>query len=188
MSYVLPHEPGSYVRLMAPGAVLGLLLFALALPLRPGRLRRMGLASPAGREWALLLLFVYAGAMAFLTLTPPLFSLADVLRGEWTKPFFCPGTLNLTPLYTFRFGTGLILGNVLLFVPFPFFAQLLWRGGNWRRAVAVALCVTAGIEVWQHFVGRMSDVDDLMLNFAGGMLGWGLWLVLKRPGLHCEER
>ena len=45
--------------------------------------------------------------------------------------------------------------------------------------------VTLFIECCQLCVGRAFDVDDLLLNTLGAMLGYGLWLLLQKlaPGL-----
>ena len=48
-----------------------------------------------------------------------------------------------------------------------FFAALLWRGFNGKRAAALGLMITVCIECWQLLVGRATDVDDIILNTLG---------------------
>ena len=79
-----------------------------------------------------------------------------------------------------------LLGNTLLFAPWGFFLPLLWR--RFRRIgpmAAMALGLTLLIETTQLFIDRYVEVDDVLLNFAGAMLGAGAWLVLHRrwPGM-----
>ena len=92
--------------------------------------------------------------------------------------------MNLIP---FSQGDSLfnLLGNVVMFAPFGFFAALLWRGWNGKRALAAGLAVTAFVECWQVLAGQYFDVDDIILNALGFLCGYGLWRLARRlvPGL-----
>lgn len=73
-------------------------------------------------------------------------------------------------------------GNVVMFVPFGFFLPLLWR--RFRHPLVLMLCcllLPIGIECSQLFIGRMTDIDDILLNFLGGMLGGGFFFTIR----HC---
>jgi glycopeptide antibiotics resistance protein len=176
-----------YAHASLPGAVLAAALFLAVYPLRRHRLKRMGLRSGGQREAILLLFWIYCACMALLTLTPRGFDLLSALRGAWSGPFFQMGTVSLEPLRTLRYSHLVFWGNLLLFLPFGLFPAVLWRNARWYRALLIACGVTLGIECWQLLVGRTFDVDDLLLNALGGMLGWVLWLILRRPDLYCEE-
>ena len=117
---MMPYSVNMLMRLIVPGMAIGLLSYAAAYPLRRRRLASRGLHSAAVREAMLLLFWMYCGGMAMLTLTPPLFDLLAILRGEAGVPVFPPATYNFKLFSTFRLGTGMLLGNVLLFMPFPF--------------------------------------------------------------------
>ncbi|RZQ65158.1 VanZ family protein [Amycolatopsis suaedae] len=80
--------------------------------------------------------------------------------------------------------------NVLLFVPLGFFARTLWRRGIVGGA-ALGFGFSLLIEITQAtanfgtapFVYRVFDVDDLMANTAGALLGWiaaALFLALRK--------
>ncbi|WP_199429129.1 VanZ family protein [Qaidamihabitans albus] len=80
--------------------------------------------------------------------------------------------------------------NVLLFVPLGIFARLLWRQG-FARAALLGLGASLLIEITQltanfgtaPFVYRIFDVDDLMNNTVGAMLGWvaaALFVALRK--------
>ena len=77
-----------------------------------------------------------------------------------------------------------LIGNIVMFLPFGFFAALLWRGFGWKRALALGLGITCGIECWQLFVGRYFDIDDIILNTLGVLCGYLLWKLLAKlaPG------
>ena len=139
------------------------------------------------------LLWMYCGGMVLLALTPYWVSasLVDLANGyRWNAggaPFFKLGGVNFTPLQTFQTdGWSLfnLAGNIVMFVPFGFFAALLWRGYTWKRALLTGFCITAFVECWQLCVGRAFDIDDIILNTLGVFCGYLLWKLLQRfaPG------
>ncbi|PXY31546.1 VanZ family protein [Prauserella muralis] len=80
--------------------------------------------------------------------------------------------------------------NVLLFVPLGLFARLLWRRGL-AGTVLLGFGASLAIEITQvtanfgtaPFVYRIFDVDDLLNNTAGALLGWvvaALFVALRR--------
>lgn len=176
------HRILSHVINMAPGVVLAALLYLCVLPWRRRRLAARNLQSSAVRECALLLFLMFCGGMAAITLTPRWFHWLSVLvYGYPGHPVFSMGTVNLIPFQTFIFDLQyVILGNIILFMPFCFFPALLWRGFGWKKALLTGFCVTAFIECWQLMVGRAFDIDDLLLNTLGAFCGWLLALAARR--------
>ena len=75
-----------------------------------------------------------------------------------------------------------LFGNVLAFLPMGFFLPLLFRrfNGFWKTAGAVFLA-TSSVEVLQ-FVTRVGsfDVDDIILNTVGGVIGYLLFAMVFR--------
>jgi glycopeptide antibiotics resistance protein len=80
--------------------------------------------------------------------------------------------------------------NVLLFVPLGVFARVLWKRGLIGTAL-IGFTASLLIEITQlsanfgtaPFVYRFFDVDDLMNNTAGAILGWvagALFLALRK--------
>ena len=177
-----------FLRNMLPGMALAAALWGALLPLRRRRLARLGLVSRPAREWLGLAFAAYCGGMAVLTLLPPHFDLLTVAREGYDQPFFRPGTCNLRVFRTLRYGITIFAGNVIMFIPFGFLPAVLWRNSRWWKALAIAAAIPAVIESWQIHIGRSFDVDDLLLNTVGALLGWLLWLLLKKPTLTCEER
>ncbi len=72
------------------------------------------------------------------------------------------------------YGVINIWGNLLVFVPLGVLVTLLWRG-RWLAGAAVAVACATGfsvaIEAAQYAVGRSSDIDDVILNTAGALVG-----------------
>lgn len=77
------------------------------------------------------------------------------------------------------------IGNVLVFVPIGWLAAVLaLRAAQPWRAVALGTLagavLSAAIEVTQYSLGRVADVDDLLLNATGAALGALLGTALAR--------
>ncbi len=74
----------------------------------------------------------------------------------------------------------ILAGNILLFLPVGLAPALLWRDGTWRRSLAAGLGSSCLIEFVQLFIARGTDIDDVILNTAGAMLGYALAVLLRR--------
>lgn len=63
--------------------------------------------------------------------------------------------------------------NVLLFIPFGFFLPILWDSFRSLKRSAAAGAVTAGVvEVSQIFTYRTTDINDLITNVLGTVIGY----------------
>jgi glycopeptide antibiotics resistance protein len=76
------------------------------------------------------------------------------------------------------------IGNLLLLLPVGLFGPLAlpWLD-RWWRVLLAALLISACIETAQLWIPeRSADVDDVMVNAAGALLGyWLLLLIRLRP-------
>lgn len=94
--------------------------------------------------------------------------------------------INLVPFRYFFTDNSTAL-NVLLFVPLGLLLPLLWqRFGKWHSCLAFGLGTSLLIELLQIFTLRTTDINDLITNTFGTLLGWCmarglLWLL---PGCH----
>src|SRR5689334_1801788 len=58
-----------------------------------------------------------------------------------------------------------LLGNILLFVPFPFLLLFVFRIKGFTRLLLSAMLVSIGVEVLQYIFNiGVADIDDLILN------------------------
>ena len=87
--------------------------------------------------------------------------------------------INLIP---FRDGLSLsMILNVVMFMPLGFLLPLLWKEyQSLVRTAIIGFCFSCGIEFCQLFNRRVSDVDDLLMNTLGAILGWLIWIVFSR--------
>ena len=103
---------------------------------------------------------------------------------------------NLVPLRAIRetaaLGWGwpairLLGGNVLVFAPFGVLLPAIWpRLARFWRMVLAGLAFSLAIELSQLAVSlavgywyRMTDVDDVLLNVAGVLLGFGVYAAIR---------
>ncbi len=111
----------------------------------------------------------------------PLRSLADVTAFASTH----------TLLETITSGVFLqVYFNVVFFVPLGFLIAYRWRKSIWAALVisaGVSLIIesTQGTAVWGllNCPYRLADVDDLITNTLGGLIGWGVgrWSIRVLP-------
>lgn len=93
--------------------------------------------------------------------------------------------INLVPFKTIsrylRFVKGTnawynLLGNIILFTPFGFALPFFWkRFSKFKRVFITIFIFSFAIEFIQYFIGRSVDIDDLILNTLGGVLGYYLY-------------
>ena len=65
----------------------------------------------------------------------------------------------------------MLVGNVAMFVPFGFFLPLVTRVRSRGKILLTSAAAPLCCEVFQLVFGRSFDVDDLICNFAGIVIG-----------------
>jgi glycopeptide antibiotics resistance protein len=112
------------------------------------------------------LFWVYAVAVAVVTVVP---AGAHRRRGTWSS------VVQAVPFHVPPVSFAL---NVVMFVPVGLLVPLLWpRAGRVATIAAVSLAASAAIELTQFALWvtlgnyRTVDVNDLIANTAGGVLG-----------------
>lgn len=72
-----------------------------------------------------------------------------------------------------------LIGNIVAFAPFGFFLAMFFRvGRNLFGCVLLSALFSLTVEAVQFFskVGAF-DVDDILLNAIGGLVGWSCYMV-----------
>ena len=139
------------------------------------------------KKWIWLAFIVYCAAMAWLLFGQRMGAAwMDALAGS-------PGQLNLRPFYMIRHFLRLIAlsdnpaliraaaVNLAVFVPMGIFLPLLWRpmGKLWLFLPAF-MALIAALEGVQYVTALgVCDVDDLILNTAGGLIGWAVFMLAR---------
>ncbi len=47
------------------------------------------------------------------------------------------------------------------------------------RMVLIVFLVTFSVEFFQYFIGRLSDIDDIITNLLGDIIGYGIFKILN---------
>ena len=63
-----------------------------------------------------------------------------------------------------------IVGNILLFIPIGILVPMLWKIKD-RYVILIGFLISLSIEITQLYLGRVTDVDDLILNTSGVIIG-----------------
>lgn len=73
-----------------------------------------------------------------------------------------------------------IIGNVIMFIPYGFFVSKYASGKNFILSLFLIFLASFSIECTQLAIGRVFDVDDIILNVFGGVLGYIVYVFLER--------
>lgn len=71
-----------------------------------------------------------------------------------------------------------VIGNIIIFMPLGFFAGYYTKSKKTSTIVLFTLLVSLTIEVVQRYIGRSFDIDDIILNVVGGILGFFIYVGL----------
>ncbi len=98
----------------------------------------------------------------------------------YTVYSYLSGSLNVSPVIVI----SNILGNIILFIPLGIYLQLLKKNKKIWISILIIFFITLFIEMFQFIFGLgAADIDDIILNCSGGLIGIlicrGLYAFLK---------
>lgn len=104
------------------------------------------------------------------------------------------GGINFTPfkeMFRYTFGSKKfiknILGNIVLFIPFGFGASYYLNTKKTLQPVIITLIVSACAEGMQYYLGRIFDIDDILLNVFGGFIGYLIFVAFSAIRSHLPN-
>ncbi len=84
-----------------------------------------------------------------------------------------------------------VLGNILMFIPFGYFASYYVKVEKVYINVIITFIVSLSIETIQSLIGRSFDIDDIILNIIGGVLGYFIYKlsskILKEHSINIKN-
>ena len=96
---------------------------------------------------------------------------------------------NLVPfkeIMRYQIGSRLfiknVIGNIVLFIPYGIFASLYAKLDKPWQALCLIFFASVTVETTQLLIGRVFDIDDILLNCIGGILGYGVYRALDHLG------
>lgn len=94
--------------------------------------------------------------------------------------------MNLVPfseITRYRFGTTMfnynVFGNILIFIPFGYFIGHYVNPKKIWPVIITSLITGITVELVQLRIGRSFDIDDILLNLFGSILGYLLYIGLS---------
>ena len=110
---------------------------------------------------------------------------------SWSSNNFIPFHEILRYNITNRLFWKNVIGNMLMFLPFGFFISYYIDADDLRLPLILTAIASLAIETVQMCIGRVFDVDDILLNLIGGFCGFLIFHVFhkigeKYPFLHKD--
>jgi glycopeptide antibiotics resistance protein len=73
-----------------------------------------------------------------------------------------------------------LLGNIVMFIPLGIYFQVFSKNKRWSAGFLPLIISTVAIELFQFISGVGScDIDDIILNFIGGLIGISIYKALS---------
>ena len=89
------------------------------------------------------------------------------------------GVSNFVPFKEiFRYSIGSdkfmknVIGNIMLFIPYGFLSSYFLNNKKLGVMTVLTLVTTLTIETVQYYIGRVFDIDDVILNLVGSTIGF----------------
>lgn len=140
------------------------------------------------REAQLLLVYICIIVVVRFTFCP--FGKVDgkIQPLLFDKDKILPIWLNFVPfVYWFDYPTMKeallnLIGNTTMFIPLGIVWPSVFKKLNTHgKVIAAGVGVTLTIEILQlPFFGRATDIDDLILNSLGYLMGYGIYLLVRK--------
>lgn len=88
--------------------------------------------------------------------------------------------LYLVRLGNFNYLLIEVLGNIGVFSVIGFIVPLLWNKFKSIKTILLCFLISVCIETVQLILPRATDVDDLIMNTLGGLIGYIGYIIFKR--------
>jgi glycopeptide antibiotics resistance protein len=73
-----------------------------------------------------------------------------------------------------------VLGNIALFMPFGYFVSDYLKANKIRHIFITSFLISLTAELIQYKIGRTFDVDDILLNVLGAILGYLAYRLIQK--------
>lgn len=80
-----------------------------------------------------------------------------------------------------------VIGNIALFIPFGYFISDKLRAQKTSQIIYISAIISLTAELIQYKIGRAFDIDDVLLNVAGAILGFMLYVSIQAIKRHLPK-
>lgn len=109
-----------------------------------------------------------------------LFRVVSFQDVSWSTSNFIP----FKEMLRYDFGSELffrnVIGNMIMFIPYGFFISYVLKNEKPIVAIILTFIVSLTIEITQSLIGRVFDIDDIILNVLGGSVGFVFYYFANR--------
>lgn len=80
-----------------------------------------------------------------------------------------------------------VIGNIVLFIPFGYFVSDYLKAKKTHQILISSIIISLTAELIQYKIGRAFDVDDIILNVLGAILGFMCYISVKAIKNHLPN-
>lgn len=80
-----------------------------------------------------------------------------------------------------------VIGNIVLFIPFGFFVSRYVNAKKASHILIASAIISLTIEIVQYNIGRAFDIDDVLLNVLGSIIGFLFFIALNAIKNHLPK-
>lgn len=80
-----------------------------------------------------------------------------------------------------------VIGNIALFIPFGYFISDKLKAQKTSQIIYVSAIISLTAELIQYKIGRAFDIDDVLLNVTGAILGFMLYISIQAIKRHLPK-
>lgn len=125
--------------------------------------------------------------LAFIIYIMCLFHVVTFQDVSWSSSNFIP----FKEMFRYELGSMKflknVIGNMLMFAPYGFFISYFLKAEKKSTIIYLSIIVSLTIEVTQLMIGRVFDVDDIMLNVLGGLFGYYIYKLIYTIKEHLPS-
>ena len=125
--------------------------------------------------------------LGFIIYILSLFYVVTFQDVSWSTSNFIP----FKEMFRYRPGSFLflknVIGNMIMFMPYGFFISYFLKADKKSTIIYLGIIVSLTIEVTQLIIGRVFDVDDIILNILGGLIGYYIYKFIYIIKSHLPE-
>lgn len=126
-------------------------------------------------------------SLGFILYVMMLFYVVTFQDVSWSSSNFIP----FKEMFRYSFGSFLffknVIGNMIMFLPYGFFVAYVLKTKKLVPVLLLSFVISCTIETTQLVIGRVFDVDDIMLNVVGGVLGFYFYQFLATMKQHLPQ-
>ncbi len=80
-----------------------------------------------------------------------------------------------------------VIGNIVIFIPFGYFVSGYIKASKVSHILTVSIISSLTVEIVQLQIGRSFDIDDIILNVCGAIIGFLLYIGLCAIKKHLPK-